>query len=156
MASKALNTANLEALGITRLAELLIEISEGNAPVKRRLRLELASTDSPTAVVDQIRKRIATIARSRSFIDWHNRKSLVDDLEAQRRAIVEQVATRLPTDALDLMWRFVDLAESIFARCDDSSGAVIDVFHSAVADLGVITKLAKPPSKELADKAFDG
>ena len=39
MASKALNAANLEALGATRLARLLIEISEGNAPVKRRLRL---------------------------------------------------------------------------------------------------------------------
>ena len=120
MASKALNTANLEALGITRLAELLIEISEGNAPVKRRLRLELASTDSPTAVADQIRKRIATIARSRSFIDWHNRKSLVDDLQAQRRAIVDQVAWRLPAEGLELMWRFLELAESVFARCDDS------------------------------------
>jgi hypothetical protein len=64
MASKALNAANLEALGTTRLARLLIEISEGNAPVKRRPRLELAGADSPTAVTNQIRKRIATIARS--------------------------------------------------------------------------------------------
>jgi hypothetical protein len=48
---------------------------------------------------------------------------------------------------VDLMWRFVGLAESIFARCDDSSGAVIDVFHSAVADLGVIAGSAKPPPK---------
>jgi hypothetical protein len=122
--------------------------------VKRRLRLELAGADSPTAAAKEIRKRIATIARSRSFIDWQNRKSLVEDLEAQRRAIVEQLATGLSTEGVDLMWRFVDLAESIFARCDDSSGAVIDVFHSAVADL-VIAGAAKPPPKELADKAFD-
>jgi Family of unknown function (DUF6880) len=154
MASKALNAADLEALGATRLARLLIEISERNAPVKRRLRLELAGADSPTAAAKEIRKRIATIARSRSFIDWQNRKSLVEDLEAQRRAIVEQLATGLSTEGVDLMWRFVDLAESIFARCDDSSGAVIDVFHSAVADL-VIAGAAKPPPKELADKAFD-
>jgi hypothetical protein len=147
MASKALNAANLEALGATRLARLLIEISERNAPVKRRLRLELAGADSPTAAAKEIRKRIATIARSRSFIDWQNRKSLVDDLEAQRRAIVEQLATGLSTEGVDLMWRFVGLAESIFARCDDSSGAVIDVFHSAVADLGVIAGSAKPPPK---------
>src|SRR5690348_17791152 len=93
MPSKGLNAANLEGLGAARLAQLLIEISEENAPVKRRLRLELAGADSPTAVANQIRKRIAMIARSRSFVDWHNRKSLVDDLEAQRRAIVEQVAT---------------------------------------------------------------
>src|SRR6516165_11147354 len=105
MASKSLNAANLEALGATRLARLLIEISEGIAPVKRRLRLELAGTDSPTAVANQIRKRIATIARSRSFVDWHNRKSLVDDLEAQRRAIIDQVTTRLPTEGLDQIGR---------------------------------------------------
>jgi hypothetical protein len=52
-ASKALNAANLEALGATRLARLLIEISEGNAPVKRRLRLELAGADSLTAVAKE-------------------------------------------------------------------------------------------------------
>jgi hypothetical protein len=152
MASKALNAANLAALGATRLAQLLVEISEGNAPVKRRLRLELAGADSPAAVGNQIRKRIATIARSRSFVDWHNRKSLVDDLEAQRRAIVEQVATRLPTDGLELMWRFLDLAGSIFARCDDSSGAVIKVFHSAVADLGVIAGSANHPLRNSQTK----
>jgi hypothetical protein len=155
MASKALTVASLEALGATRLAQLLIEVSDGDALVKRRLRLELAGTDSPTAVVNQIRKRIATIARSRSFVDWHNRKSLVDDLETQRRAIVNQVASRLPVEGLDLIWRFLDLAESIFARCDDSSGTVIGVFHSAVADLGVIASSAKPRPEELADKAFD-
>jgi hypothetical protein len=155
MASKALSTANLEALGATRLAQLLIEISEANASVKRRLRLELAGTDSPMAVANQIRKRIATIARSRWFIDWHNRKSLVDDLETQRRAIIDQVASRLPAERLDLMWRFLDLAESIFARCDDSSGAVIEVFHSAVVDLSVIASSASPRPEELADRAFE-
>jgi hypothetical protein len=155
MASKALNAANLEALGATRLAQLLIEISEGNAPVKRRLRLELAGAESPAEVAKQVRKRVATIARSHSFVDWHNLKSLVDDLDTQRRAIVDQVATHLPAEALDLMWRFLDLAESIFARCDDSSGAVINVFHSAVAGLGMIASSARPRSEELADKAFD-
>ncbi len=35
------------------------------------------------------------------------------------------------------------------------SGAVIDVFHSAVADFGVIAGSAKPPPEELADRAFD-
>src|SRR5664279_733894 len=95
MASKkTLNTGNLEALGAARLAELLIELSEENATVKRRLRLELAGAESPAELAKEIRKRLATIARSRSFVDWQNRKSLVDDLEAQRRAITDQVAKR--------------------------------------------------------------
>jgi hypothetical protein len=38
MASKkALNADNLEPLGAARLAELLIEVGEGNAAIKRRL-----------------------------------------------------------------------------------------------------------------------
>ena len=155
MVSKALSAANLETLGATRLAQLLIEISEGNAPVKRRLRLELAGAESPTEVTKQVRKRLATIARSHSFIDWHNLKPLVDDLDTQRRAIVDQVGKRLPAEALDLLWRFLDLAESIFARCDDSSGTVVNVFHSAVIDLGMIASSARPRPEELADKAFD-
>lgn len=47
MASKkTLNAKNLEALGAQRLAELLIEISTGDAAAKRRLRLELAGAES--------------------------------------------------------------------------------------------------------------
>jgi hypothetical protein len=47
MASKkSLNAGNLEALGAARWAALLIEISDGNATVKRPLRLELAGADA--------------------------------------------------------------------------------------------------------------
>jgi hypothetical protein len=155
MASKkTLSADNLEALGAVRLAELLIEISEGNAAIKRRLRLELAGAESPAEVAKQIRKRLATIARSRSFIDWQHRKSLVDDLDAQRRAIVNQVATRLPAEGLDLMWRFLELASPALGRCDDSSGTVAEVFHTAVADLGAIAGSATPDPKQLANQVF--
>jgi hypothetical protein len=154
MASKTtLNRSNLEALGAERLAELLIEISQGSATIKRRLRLELAGTESPIALGKEIRKRLTTIARSRTFVDWQNRKALVDDLEAQRRAIV-QLASRLPGDGLDLMWQFLDLAKSVFERSDDSSGTISSVFHAAVIDLGNIAQAARPDPKQLADQVF--
>ena len=63
MAKKTLNIGNLEALGAARLAELLMEISEGNAAAKRLLRLALAGAVSPAEVAKQVRKRLATIAR---------------------------------------------------------------------------------------------
>jgi hypothetical protein len=155
MASKkTLNVSNLEVLGAKRLAELLIETSAGNAAAKRRLRLELAGASGPEEATKEIQKRLATIARSRSFIDWQNRKALLDDLETQRRAIVEQVAKADPIVGLDLMWRFMALANSIFERCDDSSGKVIDVFHSAAGDLGEIAQIAKVEPKSLAEQAF--
>ncbi len=79
---KTLNAKNLEALGAERLAELLIEISAGNATAKRRLRLELAGAQSPAEVGREIRKCLSAIARSRTFVDWQNRRALVDDLLA--------------------------------------------------------------------------
>jgi hypothetical protein len=104
MASKkTLNAKNLEALGAQRLAELLIEISTGDAAAKRRLRLELAGAESPAEVAKEVRERLTMISRSRSFVDSQNRRALVDDLETQRQAIVEQVAKADAVEALDLM-----------------------------------------------------
>ena len=152
---KALNAKNLEALGAQRLAELLIEVSTGNAAVKRRIRLELAGAQSPNEVAKEIRKRLITIARSRSFVDWQNRGGLVDDLEAQRRAIVHQVVKSDPAESIDLMWRFMALANSVFARCDDSSGTVGSIFHAACRDLGEMAQAAMVSTEELAEQAFN-
>ena len=155
MASKkTLNAKNLEALGAQRLAELLIEISAGDAAAKRRLRLELAGAESPAEVAKEVRKRLTTIGQSRSFVDWQNRRALVDDLETQRRAIVEQVAKADAVEALALMWRFMALANSIFGRCDDSNGVIGDVFRDACRDLGPLAELAKPDAVALADRVF--
>lgn len=151
---KTLNASNLEALGAERLAGLLMEVSQGNAVIKRRLRLELVSTESPAELSKEIRKRLATIARSRAFVNWQNRKALVDDLEAQRRAIVQTVAKRFPSEALELMWQFLDLARSVFERSDDSSGTIAAVFRAALGDLGEMAQAARPDPKQLADQAF--
>jgi len=153
--NKTLNTSNLEALGAARLAELLMEISEGNAAAKRRLRLELAGAQSPAELVKEIRKRLATIGRSRSFVDWQNRKALFDDLEAQRRAIADHVAKSMPAEGLDLMWRFLDLASPVLGRCDDSNGTISGIFQTAVGDLGVIARSTRTDPKQLGDQAFN-
>ncbi len=156
MASKTtLNAKNLEVLGTERLAELLIEISTGDAAIKRRLRLELAGAASPAEAAREIRKLLASIARGRSFIDWEKRKAFVADLETQRRAILKQVANADPGEALDLLWQFTALARPVFERCDDSSGTVIGEFHAACGDLAEIATGATPDPKALADRTFE-
>jgi hypothetical protein len=131
VAKTTLSAQNLEALGAARLAELLIELSRGNATAKRRLRMELAGTRGTDALAKEVRYRIATMARSRSFVDWQGIKDLANDLDTQRRAVIEKVAKADPGEALDLLWRLMALASSVFERCDDSSGRVIAVFHEA-------------------------
>jgi len=86
MASKTtLNAKNLEALGVEKLAELLIEISTGNANHKRRLRMELAGNSSGEELAREVRKRLSSIARAKSWIDWQKVKTVKSDLETQRR-----------------------------------------------------------------------
>ena len=156
MASKTTLTAkNLEVLGAERLAALLVEISTGDAAIKRRLRLELAGAASPTEAAREIRKRLSTIARGRAFIDWEKRKAFVADLETQRRAILEQVAKGDPGEAIDLLWQFTALANPVFERCDDSSGTVIGEFRAACHDLADIAASAQPDPQALADRTFE-
>ncbi|MDN2584373.1 DUF6880 family protein [Aquibium sp. ELW1220] len=153
MAQKTtLNAKNLEALGADRLAQLLIDICTGNAAAKRKLRLALAAAQSPREAAREITKRLTSIARARGFINWKNRKKLVDDLETQRRAIVEQIAPADPGEALTLMWRFMGLATSVFERCDDSSGTVIGIFHQGCNDFGEIALAARSRPGALAEE----
>jgi hypothetical protein len=156
MASKkTLNAKNLEALGAPRLAELLLEISAGDAAAKRHLRLALAGSVGTPEVAQEVRKRLATIAKSRSFVDWQKKAVLIKDLETQLGAIVDRVAPSEPSEGLDLLWRFLGLASSIFERCDDSSGRVADVFYFALRKLGPIAESARVSSDSLADKAYE-
>lgn len=81
MSKKTLNTQNLEALGATRLADLFIEVSQGNAEIKRRLRLELSHALGAGELAREVRKRLATIKRATSFVDWQKQRAFVKDLE---------------------------------------------------------------------------
>jgi hypothetical protein len=156
MASKTtLNAKNLEALGAARLAELLIEISTGSAANKRRLRIELAGMQSGGEVAREVAKRLSSIERSRSKIGWRRVKALRNDLDIQRRIITETIASTDAYEALDVMWRLMDVAGSVFERCDDSNGTIMAVFRAACIDLGEIAKVAKIEPRRLADRAFN-
>ncbi len=91
---------------------------------------------------------------ARSFVDWQKQRDFVRDLDLQRAMIADRVAATRADLALDLMWRFLDLAEPVINRVDDSNGSVGDVFHSACEDLGGIAIRAKPNPADLADRVF--
>jgi hypothetical protein len=153
MANKtSLNAKNLEALGTARLAELLMDLCQGNAAAKRALRLALAEQGGAADVAQQVRKRLATIARSGSWLDKRRRDELLADLERQRLAIVGPIAGHDGELAMELLWRFLDLAESLLDRCDDSDEAALGLFHLVSADLGRVACLAQPVPATLADQ----
>lgn len=141
-----LNAKNLEALGAERLAALLIEISTGNAASKRRLRLELAGAQSSAEVAREVRKRLSSIDRSRTIIDWKKIKALRADLETQRTTILGAIAEDDPDEALELLWQFLGLAGPLLERCNTNSDPLIACFQAACTDLGVVAQ--KSSSKQ--------
>ena len=73
MASKkTLNAENLEALGAQCLAELLMDIAEGDAAVKRRLGLELAAKEAPETVAAKIVGTVQDLGLSRFGLKYSN------------------------------------------------------------------------------------
>jgi hypothetical protein len=151
-AKTTLNATNLEALGARRLAELVVELAAGDAAAKRRLRLELAGRRSPDEVARAVRKRLVTVARAGSLLDNEGERALVRDLDAHRRVIVEQLAPTRPDEALDLMWRLLELEPGVVERCGWRGDAMIALFDEAIAALGPLIDAARPEPRDLADR----
>ncbi len=156
MASRTtLNARNLETLGSAALAELLIEISAGSAAAKRRLRLALAGGQGAKEAAAEVRKRLLAIAKSRARIGWRQRKTMAEDLAAQRRAILDQISPADAAEAYDLLWQFLTLANSVLARCDDKTGAITALFREGCAKLGPLAEAAGIKTDRLADRVMD-
>lgn len=103
---RTVTAANLEALGAAKaLAALLLDLADGDATLKRRLRGMLAADAGPAAVAQEARKKLAALAKARGFVDRRRNKALAEDLDAQRAAIKDQVSPADPALARKLLRR---------------------------------------------------
>jgi hypothetical protein len=74
----------------------------------------------------------------------------------QRAAIMSHVAPTKPAEAFDLLWRLLEMAPSIYERCDDSNGTIGGVMAATLADLGAVAGQTKLAPRKLADRVFAG
>ena len=154
MSKKTLNKANIADLGVDRLADLLIEVSRGSADIKRRLRLELSHNLGTTELAHEVRKRLASLRKSKSFVSWRKRKALVKDLDTQLVMIVDKIVPEDPITAFDLLWQFIELAPSLYGRADDRRGDIGEVFRSAILHFADIAPCTDIDAKTLADRVW--
>ena len=154
MSKKTLNKANLADLGADRLADLLIEVSQGSADIKRRLRLELSHNLGATELAHEVRKRLSSLRKSKSFVSWRKRKALVKDLDTQIVMIVDKIASDDPITAFDLLWQFIELAPSLHERADDRRGDIREVFRSAILHFADIAPCTDIDVEILADRVW--
>jgi hypothetical protein len=151
-----LNSRNLEALGAAQLAALLLELSQGHAAFKRRLRLALAAGSSAAEAGQELRKRFRSIAQARTYLDSAKRKTLLGELEGHLATISGNLAADNPTLAHELHWQLLELAEGIFDRCHDGSGSLASFFAKVLHQLGATVAAAQPSTGQLADRIADG
>jgi hypothetical protein len=152
---KTLTTANLAALGAERLADLLIDVAEGHAQIKRRLRLELAGEVGPEDLAAELAKRIDAIADSRARIHWRKHKEFVRELDMQRILIAGRLTELDPALALPMMLLFLGTAEGVFHRTADAKGEIDAVFDAAIDDVAVIAATAMPDPRGLANQLLE-
>ena len=62
------------------------------------------------------------MTRPQRFVERRQTQVLAAELEEQRRAIVEAVAPADSSEGLDLMWRFMALADPVYGRCETATG----------------------------------
>jgi hypothetical protein len=152
---KALNAANLEALGAARLAGMLMEVGADYPAVKRLLRLELAGEVGAAELAAEIAKRLDFIEESRARVHWRRYKEFVRDLDLHRRAIAGRLAELDPTLALSLLVRFVGLQPGIMERANDAKGEIEAVLWAAVSDAAEVAPRVLLGDPRLPDQLFD-
>jgi hypothetical protein len=99
--TKAVTREALAALGAEALADLLIAHAATDPTLRKKLGMLLAGTEGPGKLAAEIDKRIKTIGRSRSFVDWEKRKPLVHELDHLRVTIATRLARQDAARATD-------------------------------------------------------
>ena len=150
--NRKLTIETLTKLGARKLAELLIAEAAGN----RRLKQMATSTqDGPAALGAILRRRLVTLAKSRSMLPYDKGRELIAELDGLRTTIFETIGARDSELAFELLWKFLDLHPSILERVDDSSGRVGSVFRMACDDLGPLAQQARIEPQALAATVFE-
>ncbi|SIT18145.1 hypothetical protein SAMN05421759_1291 [Roseivivax lentus] len=155
MSKKTLNTANLERQGAEKLASLVMDLVQGSAALQRRARMELSAAQGPKDVATDLRKRFASLRRSRSFVDWRKQKALVKEPCGILAIIETSVAPHDPNEAFELLWSYLLLASSIHDRTDDSNGAVGDVMSDAVDLIEQLSSRVDVGGEALAERILE-
>jgi hypothetical protein len=133
---KKVTPENLAALGVERLAEILVTAAEARPDLKRRLRMELAAEQGADHLAPEIDKRLASLETSRGKISWRQRPAFVRDLEGLRALVAERLAGLDRAAAVERLWTFMGVARRVAGRVRDKDGSLAAVFDRAAQDLG--------------------
>jgi len=151
--SKAVNAANLEALGAERLAAILLEAAEELPAVKRRLRLALAAAAGPEVLATDLAKALESARGARGRIPWRKLRTVRQELDLLRASIAGPLAEADPVAAVALMLGFVGLQRPVLARTKDARGEMATLFAEALEDLARLASATPAAPAAIAELA---
>ncbi len=152
---KALNAANLEALGAERLTAILLAVANEQPATKRRLRMELAAEVGADDLAVELQKHVDATASARGKVNWRKLKALGQDLDLLKSMIVERLGETQPMLAVRLLLQFLRLERGVLARVRDTKGEIGEVFSGALADLPPVAAKVKELGLDFADSMFE-
>ena len=153
--AKQITADKLERLGGTRLAEILEEHAGADAILRRKLTLALSALDGSDKLAVTLEKRIHTIGRSRSSLDWEKGRALAKEIGHLRTTIAGPLAEQNARLAAERMWDLVGIADAVLTRIQGSGQAAVETFEAAIDDLARLwSGAAARQPKVLARRVF--
>ncbi|MCJ2084529.1 hypothetical protein MKK88_00780 [Methylobacterium sp. E-005] len=143
----------LAALGNDRLIGLILGETVRNPGFKKLVTAALASLQGPEAVAAIIDRRLTALEGAQGYIDWQKRRAFAADLTALVTIILDELRPLDPGAALDRLRRFLDGADVVLDRVDDSNGAIQAIFDRASA--GFVAIARGLPPETAADVALN-
>ncbi len=131
----AINEEALAKLGVANLAVLIVDEAGRNPTFRKLVTAKLAAAKGPEAVAGVIDKRLASLERTKGFVDWPKAKEFAADL-ANTVAIIASEIGGVDTDgAVDRLVRFLMTSKQVLNRTDDSSGRIQSIYGDAASAL---------------------
>ncbi|MCJ2126111.1 DUF6880 family protein [Methylobacterium sp. J-077] len=121
----------LAALGPERLIGLVLGETTRNPTFKKLVTAALAALQGPEAVAAMVDRRLAALESAHGYIDWQKRRAFAADLDATVTVILDELRPLDASAALERLRRFLDGADAVLNRVDDSTGAVQGVYERA-------------------------
>ena len=112
------------------LADVLLELAQGNSQVRQRLeRMQLS--DKPDRLAANFQKTLNQWRRQSRFLDYRASQEWATELGACLGQLERELLPRDPMAVVRLAESFIDSDAIFFERVDDSSGCIGDVMRAA-------------------------
>jgi hypothetical protein len=137
-------------LGAETLADSLIKLAEKNDEVDNLVERLVAK---PSENIKRFKNKLVGLKKAQRFIDWRGVSQFARELEGLLEDLHSGVKD--PRVGAEMVASFYECDESVFNRCDDSTGIIGDIFRITARDYFIQYAAACTDKEWIADKLIN-